>query len=93
MKPQAFVYKTSGEIIPVFPKNGTDFTLFEMQSLVKGSIEMISLKDGQFMIVNEEGKLFDFEENTQATSLFRLSYNTTDYICGDAIVTPNQYVK
>ena len=92
MKPQAFVYKTTGEIIPVFPKNGNDFTLFEMQSLVNGCIEILSLKDGQFMIVNEEGKLFDFEENVQATALFRLSYNTTDYIVGDCIVTPAQYI-
>ena len=93
MKPQAFIYKTSGEIIPVYPQNGTDFTLQEMQSFVKGSIELIALKDGQFMIVNEEGKIFELEENVQATDLFRLSYNTTDYICGNALVTPSMYVK
>lgn len=93
MKQQAFIYKTTGEIIPVYPKNGTDFTLEELQSFVKGSIELVSLKDGLFMIVNEEGKLFDLEENEQATDLFRLSYNTNDYICGNALVTPMSYIK
>ena len=93
MKPQAFVYKTSGEIVPVYPKNGTDFTLQEMQSFVKGSIELVSLKDGTFMIVNEEGKIFELEENVQATTLFRLSYNTNDYICGNVLVTPSMYAQ
>lgn len=93
MKSQAFIYKTTGEIIPVYPKNGTDFSLNEMQSFVNGSIELVTLKHGMYMIVNEEGKLFDLEENTQATSLFRLSYNTSDYICGDVLVTPTNYIK
>lgn len=93
MKQQAFIYRTTGEIIPVYPKNGTDFSLNELQSFVNGSIELLTLKDGMYMIVNEEGKLFDLEENMQATSLFRLSYNTKDYICGDALVSPNNYIK
>lgn len=93
MKQQAFIYKTTGEIIPVYPKNGTDFSLNELQSFVNGSIELVTLKDGMYMIVNEEGKLFNLEENVQATSLFRLSYITDDFICGDALVTPISYVK
>lgn len=39
----ARIIKTNGEIIPVEPKNGTDFQLEEMQEIVGGYIQLFYL--------------------------------------------------
>jgi hypothetical protein len=84
---QAFIYQANGEIIPIMPKNNFSFTLQELQSIVKGYIEIVYLKDGRLMIVNEEGKLNDLAPNLEATKLY-----TFDYIVGDVLVTPKKYI-
>lgn len=84
---QAFIYQANGEIIPVMPKDGKFFTLKELQDIVKGYIEIVNLQDGRLMIVNEEGKLDGLNPNPEATKLY--SY---DYIVGDVLVTPKEYI-
>ena len=49
----ATIYKTSGEVIETKPKNGTDFSLSELQAIVGGCIEIIDLFNGKIMVVNE----------------------------------------
>ena len=93
MKPQAFIYKVSGEIIPVYPSNGTDFSLFELQEFVHGYIEVVYLNESQYMIVNEEGKLLGLDTNDEATKIYSLNRGANDFICGDVLVTPTQYIK
>ena len=85
---QAFIYQANGEIIPVTPKNNVSFTLKEMQDIVGGYIEIVYLKDGRIMVLNEEGKLNDLNPNSEATKLY-----THDYIVGDVLVTPKNFVK
>ena len=85
---QAFIYQANGEIIPITPKNNVSFTLKEMQDIVGGYIEIVYLKDGRIMVVNEEGKFNDLNPNQEATKLYM-----NDYIVGDVLVTPKNFVK
>ena len=68
------------------PKNGKTFELGEMQGIVGGYIEIINLKEGRMMSVDEEGKLNNKEVNIPATNILRRDHYTIDYIVGTAIV-------
>ena len=59
--------KESGETIEVKPKNGTDFSLEELQGFVGGYIEIIGHGKDGLMVVNEEGKLDGLPLNTTAS--------------------------
>lgn len=89
---QAYLYRSKDEIIPVTPKNKISFTLKELQDFVTGHIEILNLKDGRLMILNEEGKLHGHPYNSLATKLAKESLRLGDYIAGDVLVTPNALV-
>lgn len=59
--------KTNGETIDVQPKNGTDYSLEELQGFVGGYIEIIGHGKDGLMVVNEEGKLDGLPLNTTAS--------------------------
>jgi len=70
-------------------KEKDKLTLEQLQKLVGGYIECITLKDGRQMIINEEGKLMDLPQNETATKIFHENFphlTEFDYICGDAII-------
>jgi len=91
---QAFLYKSSGEIVPVLPKNGVSFTLKELKGFVDGFIQVIFLSDGRLMILNEEGKLYDkYKYNPTATNLAKDILFGGDSIVGDVLVTPFEFVN
>ena len=90
---QAFLYKCDGEIVPVLPKNGISFTLKELSNFVKGYVQIISLKDGRLMVLNEEGKIANFKVNNTATNLAKEILFQDDYIVGDVLVTPFSFVN
>lgn len=89
----ATIYKTSGECIEIAPKNGSDFSLSELQSIVSGYIEIINLFDGRIMVVNEEGKLKGLAINHVATRIFNEAFPTTLDVVGDVLVCANDEVK
>lgn len=93
----ATIYKTSGEVIEIKPKNGTDFSLSELQSIVGGYIEIIDLFNGKIMVVNEEGKLIGLEVNHKATEIydeaFPMFFVFFDVIVGDALVCDKSQIK
>ena len=91
---KARVIKTNGEVIEVTPKNGTDFSLEEMQGVVGGLIEIIDTPDGkQIMVLNEEGKLEDLPFNMIATGIAVKDFGLVgDYIAGDVLVCPSEMV-
>lgn len=72
--------KTNGETIEVNPKNGTDYSLEELQGFVGGHIEIVRIDDERLMVVNEEGKLNELPINSIATYLAR------ELIVGDVFV-------
>lgn len=52
----AQLIKTTGEKVSILPKNGTDFKLEELQTMVGGYIEIVNMY-GHIMVVDEEGLL------------------------------------
>jgi hypothetical protein len=69
--------------------NESHVTLSEMQACVGGYIELIHLKDGVILVVNEEGKLNNLKPNIIATELAGL---TDDYIVGDVLLISSKFI-
>ena len=90
---QAFLYLANGEIVPILPSNGISFTLRELKKFVKGFVQMIYLTDDRVMIINEEGKFNNCKHNDCATTLAKDVLIPGDYIVGDALITPIQFVN
>jgi hypothetical protein len=90
MQTQAFIYSANGEIVPILPNNNKHFELSELQSIVEGYIEIIRLNDGRLMIVNEEGKILNLNHNENASKLIQTK---EDFICGNVLVTPSNFIK
>ena len=51
------------------PKNGTDFSLEELQTIVDGHIEIVQIGDERIMVVNEEGRLLNLPHNYAASRI------------------------
>ena len=51
------IYKANGEVLDIAPKNGRDFQLKELQTIVGGLIQIIEINDTEIMIIIKEGKL------------------------------------
>lgn len=67
--------------------NDREVTLEECQQYVGGYIEIVFLKNGDQMIVNEEGLLLHFPINQQATRLHQLNFGLTEFpIVGNVMV-------
>lgn len=86
------IIKTNNEVIEVTPKNGTDFSLEELQEIVGGYIEILPLKDNEIMVINEEGKLDGLDYNSKATKEVQ-KCGLADFIVGDVLVCDTQMVK
>lgn len=84
----ATIYKTDGKAIEIEPKNGNDFQLEELKSVVGGFIEIVHLRDGRLMVVNEEGRLIGLRYNRMATLLYG-----HDIIVGDVLVCEKKQIK
>ena len=67
----AQIIKSNGQTTEVTPKNGTDFSLEELQTIVGGWIEIVNLRDGRLLCLDEEGKLKGKERNHVATDIYR----------------------
>ena len=61
-------------------------SLEEAQKFVGGYVEGVELNNGDYMIINEEGKIHQLPVNTEATKVCEQSYGATDVIMGPAIV-------
>ncbi len=75
-------------MVEIQPRNGRYFKLRELQKIVGGYIEILTLNGNEIMVVNEEGKIHDLPLNLQATELFGL-----DVIVGDVLVCNDNEVK
>lgn len=87
--------KADGTIKRVAPKNGTDFSLEELQGFVEGLIEIVDLRNGNILVVNEEGKLTSLECNILATLEARQHHAIlqNDVIFGDVLKCASEMVK
>lgn len=91
-KPQ-FIAST-GKQFAVFPEDGQEFTLEELQTYVGGSIEIIDIADGRVMVLNEEGKLNGLPPNMKATALLMKGKRLfPDIVAGDVVVCDEIYLE
>lgn len=76
------------------PKNGTDFTLEECYKHIGcDMVELVNLRDGRILIVDEEGLLkSDFVVNHEASKLARKA-RASEGIVGNAILCPEEMFK
>ena len=97
----AKIYKTTGEVIEVSPKNGKTFELEELQAIVEHKvggvschyIEIINLHDGRLMVLNEEGKLIGAPMNNKATDIFVQSFGVFDIVVGNVLVCNDNEIE
>ena len=57
-------------------------TLKEAQAFVGGYVEGISMPNGDYLIINEEGKLIGLPVNEQASKLWKDTFDNDNYITG-----------
>jgi hypothetical protein len=70
-------------------------TLESAQEFVGGYVEGITFPNGDYLIVNEEGKLKGLPLNPEATALWRATFDNDNYITGrkDFVVGPAILIK
>ena len=90
----AQIIKTDGQIVPVEPKNGTDFQLDELQQIVGGYVQLFPLANeaGEVMVMNEDGKIEGLPMNNKATELAAKRLFQGDYIVGDVLVCKTEQI-
>ena len=92
---QPFLLRQDGSKEEVNPKNGTDFSLDELQGFVHGNIQIVHLGRGEIMVINEEGKLMNLPLNKEATFIakFKGAISAKDAIVGNALICHKSMVK
>jgi len=70
-------------------------SLKEAQEFVGGYVEGITFPNGDYLIINEEGKLKNLPLNLEATVLWRATFDNDNYITGrnDFVVGPAILIK
>ena len=89
----AKIYKTNGEIVDIEPKNGKDFQLKELNEIVGGYIELVTLPNDEYMVVNEEGKMWGLPVNANATAIYHSKIGRCDYIVGDCLICKTSQIR
>ena len=69
--------------------------LKEAQEFVGGMVEGITFPNGDYLIINEEGKLMNLPLNPEATALWRATFTKDKYAFGydDFVVGPAILIK
>lgn len=89
----ATVIKTDGTKTNVRPENGKTFGLEEMQDIVGGYIEIVSMGDGNVMVMNEEGKYLCEPNPAASEKMLALgAIFPFDEIYGDVLVCRSEEV-
>ena len=65
------------------------------QTFVGGYVEGITFPNGDYLIINEEGKLIGLPLNPEATALWRATFDNDNYVTGrkDFVVGPAILIK
>jgi hypothetical protein len=85
------LFTTDGRTVDV-TFSSTHAQLREMQDLVGGYIEVLWLKDGNVLVVNEEGKINGLAYNETATEVVQVN-GMDDIIVGNAILMESRYLS
>ena len=70
-------------------------SLKEAQEFVGGYVEGITFPNGDYLIINEEGKLINLPLNPEATTLWRATFDNDNFVTGrkDFVVGPAILIK
>ena len=65
------------------------------QEFVGGMVEGITFPNGDYLIINEEGKLMQLPLNPEATALWRATFDNDNFVTGrkDFVVGPAILIK
>jgi len=89
----AIVIAPDGTRTTLTPADGREFTLPEMQAVVGGYIELVTLNDHQQMWVNEDGHRLGLEINLIATQLYHMAGGRPEYpVLGTVLITSGNEV-
>ena len=69
--------------------------LKEAQKFVGGMVQGIEFPNGDYLIINEEGKLMQLPLNPEATALWRATFDNDNFVTGrkDFVVGPAILIK
>ena len=67
----------------------------EVSKFVGGMVECVHFPNGDLLLLNEEGKIFNLPLNPEATALWRATFDNDNYITGrkDFVVGPAILIK
>ena len=70
-------------------------SLKEAQEFVGGYVEGITFPNGDYLIINEEGKLMNLPYNPEASALWKATFDNDNYITGrkDFVLGPAIIIK
>lgn len=90
--------ESDGSEMEVKPNNGKDFQLDELQGFVRGenekegTIELITLDEDRYMVVNDNGINLMLDVNEKATKLYR-EIGGQSPVVGNVLVCPRKMIK
>jgi hypothetical protein len=87
----AKLFKVDGTVENVKPANGTNFSLEELQQLVGGLIQVVPVFRNQIIVVDEEGRLKNYQHNLIASLLVMDEVNGD--IVGDMVLCKKSEFK
>ncbi len=100
MNTQTQQVNTTEQEFKMITKTKDEPTLKEAQDFVGGYVEGITFPNGDYLIVNEEGKLMGLPLNPEATALWRMTFTKQNYVigyddwvCGPAILIKHKALK
>ena len=81
--------------LKVITDSNDEPTLEEAQEFVGGYVEGITFPNGDYLIINEEGKLMNLPLNSEATMMWRATFTKDKYSFGydDFVVGPAILIK
>ena len=88
-------HTTTADEFKIITDSKDEPTLESAQKFVGGYVEGIPFPNGDYLIVNEEGKLMGLPLNPEATALWRATFDNDNFITGrkDFVVGPAILIK
>ena len=92
---QATVIYPDGDVDSVSLQDSEESRLRQLQELVGGSIEAVSLPGKRYMVINENGKDGPHMINNTATAFAHeaQAIMPSDYIAGVAVILPGEVLQ
>lgn len=75
-----------GEEHKAYPRNGLNFSLAEVQTIVQGWVEEHVIGEGRSMLMNEDGISLGLPPNRHATAVLADYYGIYREVMGDVLI-------